>query len=851
MRLGRSLPYLIVTFLLVCVPDVAAQQDAAPRAPVARVPSPEAVLGFRVGEPGRIATWDEVHGYFRRLAAASDHVSLEEIGRSVLGRPMLMAVITSPGNHGRLEEIRAGQARVADPRGAAASELARLTRTQPVVLFVGTSIHGSEIMGSQLAMELAWEMATDSVYRGALQDVVVLLAPSLNPDGVDITRDWYLRVRGTDHAQAPMPWLYHVFAGHDNNRDFYMMTQPETRAVSRVLYERWFPNVVWDVHQMGADGERYFIPPFADPLNPNIDPLLVRLTNLLGVQIAADMTAAGLTGISHRHRFDFWWHGGARSTPARHNMVTLLSESASALYGDSVYRSPGVLREPEVGSMYPERWPGGWWRARDIVDYELTAARSLVGLLHRQRERFVRDKITIADRQVRLGREGDPFAFVVPPGQTDEYAAAALLQALRRAGVEVHEVGEGFRAEGRDYPPGTRLVLLAQPYRSHAKDLLEVQRLPAGPRPTGPGGRSYDLAGWTLPLLMGVDVHQIDAPFDTRSAVLLDSVAPRPADVPPAAAAYALDPGSSAAHRAIFEALQVGGSVSFPGAASEGAAARSSGWPVVRGVPDLAGRARRWAGEWGVHVQAPDRPIHGPSLQRLRVALYRPWTASIDEGWTRWVFQEWGVPFDTVGNALVRDGGLDGAFDAVVIPSIPFTELSAGLSGAHPDFAGGLGTPGLAAIRRFVEGGGTLILLGASAELATRGLGLPLRIVEEGDESGEWYARGSILQVEWDRGHPLAAGMPDRGAVMHVDGPAFQVPDGAPVRVFARYSTQGALLSGYARAEERIAGLAAAFEAEVGLGRVIVFGFRPQHRGQTYGTFKPLFNALYRHAWPR
>jgi hypothetical protein len=263
-------------------------------------------------------------------------VRLERIGETVLGRPMIMAVITSERNHARLEEIRRDQARLADPRGGAAGRAGPADATQPAVAFIGASLHGNEIMATQMSMELAHDLVTDAGLRANLENVVVLLVPGMNPDGLDITRDWWLRTRQTPHAGTQMPWLYHHYVGHDNNRDFFMITQPETQAVTRVLYERWFPNVVFDVHQMGNRGARFFIPPFADPLNPNIDPLLVRMTNLVGVQMALELTAAGKTGVSHQARFDLWWHGGGRTVPARHNMVGILSEAASADYGDPI-----------------------------------------------------------------------------------------------------------------------------------------------------------------------------------------------------------------------------------------------------------------------------------------------------------------------------------------------------------------------------------------------------------------------------------------------------------------------------------------------------------------------------------
>jgi hypothetical protein len=569
---------------------------------VAQVPTPESVLGFRVGADGQLAQWSQITDYFARLDAASPRVTVERIGTSVLGRPMIMAVITSERNQARLEEIRANQARIADPRDTPQDMLNRYVAEQPAVVFIGMSLHGNEIMATQTSMELAWELATDPAHARALEEVVVLLVPGMNPDGLDITRDWFLRTRQTPHATATMPWLYHHYTGHDNNRDFFMITQPETRAVTDVLYRRWFPQIVWDVHQMGNQRERFFIPPFADPLNPNLDPLLVRLTNLVGVQMAADMTAAGLRSISHRETFDLWWHGGGRTVPARHNMIGILSEAASVLYADPIYQEPAQLRQPEVGSMYPDAWPGGWWRARDIVDYTLHAARSLVGLTHRQRERFVRDKIQLAGRQAAMGREGGPFAFVVPTDQRDPFSAAEMLQVLRRGAVEVHEARRPFRADGRTYPAGTRVVLMGQPYRAHAKDLLEIQRYPDRRQyPGGPPAPPYDLAGWTLPLQMGVRVDEIAEPFPTANLVMLDSVPVRPGTLAGSGSAFALDPRMNAAHRAIHETLRQGGRVTFAAAPIRVAGRQfPAGTPVISGAPQLAQQVDRWRRDLGL-----------------------------------------------------------------------------------------------------------------------------------------------------------------------------------------------------------------------------------------------------------
>ncbi len=843
------LPLLALALAGAAAPaPLAAQQRAASAAP-----SPQSVLGFRPGESGRLAEWRQIVDYFGRLDRASARVRVDTIGRTVQGRPMLLATITSPANMARLEQIRRAQARIADPRGLSQPELDRLVRAQPGVVFIGASLHGNEIMATQMSMELAHDLATDAALGRALEDVVVLLVPGMNPDGLDITRAWWSRTRNTPASGAPMPWMYHHYVGHDNNRDFFMVTQPETEAVTRVLYERWFPEVVFDVHQMGNRGARFFIPPFDDPLNPNVDPLIVRMTNVVGTQMALDLTEAGKTGVSHQETFDLWWHGGGRTVPARHNMVGILSEAASASYGDPVRQSPDSLRQPQAGSMFPEAWPGGEWRPRDIVEYELIAAKSLVNLVHRQREDFVRNMASLAQKQVRMGRQGGPFAYVFPAEQRDPGSAAELLRTLRKAGVEVHEARVPFAAGGQTYPAGSRVVLLAQPFRAHVVDLLEPQRYPDRRLyPGGPPDVPYDVAGWSLGMQMGAEVREVAQPFATDALVEVDSIRVRPGSVVDAGPAYALDPRMNNTHRAVHEALRDGGRVVFlPEPVSVGGG-RSwpAGTPVVSGVAGLPGRVARWSGEWGVNAVGVGEPAAGTRLERLRVGLYKPWTANMDEGWTRWVFERWGVPFDTIHDAQVRAGGLHARFDAIVIPSESYRDLMQGPRRAHPDYAGGLGERGSAELKRFVEEGGTLVLLDQAVAFGIRELGIPVRDVNAAQDTADvnrWYAPGSLLRVRWDASHPVGWGMPEESAINYARSPVMEVQPGARgVAVVARYPERGILMSGYAQGEERIAGKAAVVEAQVGRGRVVMFGFRPQYRAQAHETFKPFFNSLYR-----
>ena len=826
-------------------PRPAEGQGVRGRRAAAAVPAPRTHLGFDVGADRALADWPQITGYFAKLAAASPAVRVDTLGQTTEGRPFIVVTLSSPANVRNLERIRRAQARLADPRTLAADEERRSIAGQPSVVLISCNIHSTEIASAQMSMELAYRLVTIDTLRRFLERTVVLLVPSMNPDGEQMVVDWYRKGVGTKWEGGAMPWLYHKYVGHDNNRDWYMVTQRETRLVTDLLYRRWFPEVFYDVHQQGAFGMRLTVPPHVDPIDPNIDPLIVRGINLAGATMSQALEERGKAGVGDGVTYDLWWHGGARSTPTRHNMIGLLTEAASARIASPIEIDSARLRGHARGLPryerrvnFPNPWWGGTWRLRDIVDYELIAAEALVRLAAERREELVRNFVALGRRQVEMGRTQSPRAYVIPSEQWDPSAAEQLVDVLRLGGVEVAEARAPFTAGGARYGAGSYVVSMAQPYRAHAKDLLEIQRFPRTESyPGGPVQRPYDVAGWTLPLQMGVRAIAVDDAPPPRGA----SSVPRAtrarevagdrclAEGPTGSAGGAERPENTACYRRVVDRLRAGGPAR------------------------LAGRGR------------------GPALavSRLpRVGLYKPWTANMDEGWTRWVLERFEIPYVSLTDSTVRAGGLRDQFDVVLVPDMNLREARDGQS---PDsvpapYAGGMGTAGLGELQRFVEGGGTLVLLDRASEIATEAMNVPvtrITVAPRGDDEGDeepstardsarrgggdaLYAPGSIFRVLVDGTHPVAYGMPDTAAVYFTNSVTFDVTAGSGVRVIARYPERGEdiLLSGFLQGSSRIAGKAAAVEAPVGSGRVVMFGFRPQYRGQSYGTFRMLFNAL-------
>jgi len=800
---------------------------------------PSDYLKFEPGADSVLADWRQVSGYMNGLALQSRYVHVDTLGRTTEGRPFLLMTITSPANQQRLAEIKRVQALLADPRRLTDTALAEIRSRQPAVILISNNIHSTEVASSQMGMTLAYRLTTDPELRRLLDSVVVLMIPSMNPDGLDTVVSWYRRYKGTRYEGGPLPWLYHKYIGHDNNRDWFMLTQVETRLVTRMLYGEWFPEIVYDVHQMGANGVRLFVPPFQDPVNPNLDPAIVAGINLVGAQMASALYDAGMTGVAHQQTYDLWWHGGFRSTPTRHNMIGILTEAASTRLGSPITLSVDSVRQPGRGVNYPAPWPGGTWHLGDIVRYELITSEALVHLAARDRVNVIDRFVGLGRRAVEAGLAGNPFAYVLPAEQRDPESWTALANVLEAGGVEVWRAAEPFSVEGRTYSAGSLVVPMAQPYRAHAKDLLEPQHYtPVNDRPP------YDVAGWTLPFTMGVRADVVNTPF-TANLVKVDSVIPTPGRIEGSGDVFFLKNRTNAESRAVAALLAAGQTVTIVGDSLmvRGPRARTilSEHAARHGFTVTAARA------------APPTGV-GRTRQRLpRIALYQPWTGNIDEGWTRWLFEQYGISYTTVHDNDLKKGGLRQRFDVIVLPDADGNAIVRGVDSTRIplQYAGGMGETGANAVSEFVRGGGTLVCLDGSSNFAITRLNLPVVNVLAGEASGpqvlRFYAPGSIFGTvlggvagEGPRS-PVTLGVPESLQVYFENSAAFTVS--APARALATYPEQP-LRSGYARFQERLAGKAALVEAPVGSGRVILFGFRPQFRGQTHSTFKLLFNAV-------
>ena len=739
------------------------------------------MLGFEPGDDRKLADWPLLLRYYQALAKASDRIDYRELGKTTLGAPFVALVISSPRNLKQLDTYQRLNAGLADPRTLRTSaDAAAAIRNGKAVVLITSGVHSDEVGGHLAPAVLAYRLATDTgaVTRRILDDVILLLVPSLNPDGVTTVARWYERTLGTPAEGTKPPGLYHHYTGHDNNRDWYAFTQVETQLTVDSLYDVWHPQIVMDIHQQQSDGSRLFLPPYLDPIEPNVDPLLVDGANALGTAIAWDLTGQGRTGIAVNAIFDAW-------TPSRafehyHGGVRILAEVAGANLASPVDVPFDELAARARGFNPRERswnfaapWPGGRWSLRDIVGYQTDAAYSLLDNAARYRDRWLANFLAIGSRAAR-GWKGWPYAYVIPRQRQDSIALATMLGILDRGQVDIRTALQPFTLGSQRYSPGTYVVVLRQPYAAFAKALLEPQRYPDRRLyPGGPPQPPYDVTAHTLPMLMGVTVSVAQDSLRTPLS--------GPVDPPRATPGY---PGFDTAN-------------------------------------------------------AP------------RVGLYRSYAEAMDEGWTRWVFDTWKVPYASLVDSVVRAGKLKEKFDVVILPDQAALDLLNGLpTHVYPaPYAGGIGKDGVRELRLFVEQGGTLVALNNATRFAVEQLLLPVRNVLEGVPDDEFYAPGGIFRLELDNSHPVARGMPEQTVAWFEDSPAFDVLDSSVVRVIGRYPSDPdkVLRSGWVLHPARVAGRAALLEVHLGQGRVILFGFRPQYRGQSLATYPLLFNSLQGH----
>jgi hypothetical protein len=839
--------FAALLFLLITSGFASAQQH---------ITSPTEAFGFKPGTDRKLADWKELVAYYQKLAGKTDRIQYRELGKTTEGRPFVALTISSPENLKNIDEYKEITHKLSDARITSPAQAEALIKRGKTILIVTCNIHSTEIASSQSAAEFAYRMATGNTpqIQAILQNVIIVLVPSLNPDGEQLVVDWYKKYLGTPYEGVEPPVIWTHYTGHDDNRDWYAFTQQETRlTVSKVL-NAYHPQILYDLHQMGADGPRLFLPPWVDPIDPNIDPLLVSSMNALGTETALDVAQNGRTGILIDGVYDLW--SPARCYMCYHDTLRVLTESASANIASPIdvpfdKLGKGIGYDAKVAKWnFPNPWKGGIWRMGDIVDYQIAAFFSIASNASTYRERYLRDYYTIAQHQ--LEPKDAPYAYVIPGGQDDSAVVARLINILRFAEVEVQQSTSDFEAGGQQFPSGSFIVPMAQPFGAFAKTMLEIQHYPdIRQYPGGPPQRPYDVTAQTLPLLFDIKAVAVADKFTTPTTPVTE-VKLATTNIPSSAAnGYLIDDHSNSSLYALF--ALTGNGVKAYRLTGDGT---DPGTIYLPAQPGLEEQLRAVTAKFPLHITAATAPPTGTALavKLPRIALYKSWVPSMDEGWTRFIFDQNNIPYTRVVDADIRKGNLRDQFDVFVIPDNTATAITSGPTHrpgddaglAHPpippEYEGGLGPKGVAALDAFVHAGGTIVTLNKASEVYAKKNTPEVTNVLQGVPPQDFYVPGSILGVKVDTSNPIAFGATPTLPIFFELSPAFHVSGDA--KSVATYTSDNPLLSGWILGGSKLNGQSALAEEPVGQGRVILFGFRPQYRAQSEGAYKLFFNAL-------
>ena len=858
MSVTQRFGLLFVVLLAAALPlrDISAQAKAGPR-----IPEPKDVFGFRPGEDYKLFKYAQDVEYFKKLDAASDRMQLLEIGKTTLGKPMLLAVISSEANLKNLARYKEIAKQLALTRGVDEAKARALAREGKAIVWIDGGMHSSEIANSHSMPELAhWAVSDESDEARRIRDnVIFLLMPHLNPDGIDIVVDWYNRNLGTPFETTTAPELYHHYIGHDNNRDWYMFTQTETQAVGRQLYHEWFPQIVYNHHQTSPFPGRIWGPPMKNPVNPNLDPLLVTTVNQIGEHMRKRFDLEGKPGYNSGIVFDMWWNGSMRGVPDFHNMAGYLTETALYRMATPRCYTPEEIPDTfgERGSYMPAKtpstdytnpWLGGCWRLKDAIDYMVTASKATLDIGAKLKEDFLYNIWFMGKRQIAKGEkaQGGPFAYVIDlAAQHDPTRVVEFLKTMRMGGIEIRQADAPFSAEGKSYPAGT-YVIGPQAFRPHVVDLMEPKVYPERRvYPGGPPDPPYDMTGYELGLQMGVKADRIKTPFTLPTREVID-VKAATGGVNGTGSIFALSPRLNMGARALNRLLKQGARASI---APDGTVFVSN---VARDVVQSVGV------ELGVRFDATDATVAAAmQIRAPRIGLYKSHLSNMDEGWTRWVLEQYEFACTSLRNEDLQKKDLKAQFDIILFADEPAERiLNGNLPGTMPpEFVGGVGVEGALNLRRFVENGGWVMAWDSAADFAISTFGLPLRNAVSDTRPQEFFVPGTLINILTKPTNPLAAGMEERAVAMFNSSNAFTLVPAASegtkratrdVDVYVEYARTGFLASGWELGGARyLAGKVAMARVPVGRGQVVISGFRPHWRGQPHNTFRLLFNPLF------
>ena len=824
----------------------------------AQVPTPSSVLGHTPGDDFYLANYEDAVKYFHALADKSDRMKMFTIGKTTQGRDIEVGVISSPANLAHLDELKRDSRRLATASDLNDEQAHALARKTKAFVHIDGGLHSSEVAGGQHSLALAYKLLSaknDPEVDAILDNVVLVLWPTLNPDGQDMIVSWYRQNVGTKYEVAPLPFLYQEYVGHDNNRDGFMLNMKEEQVVVKAELE-YSPVIFYCQHQTAPFPARIWIPPFADPISSNVSPYVRSWLNVIGTNMAAYLDQHNLPGAIHETRFDNWYAGFTDWAGVFRGEISFFTETALFNYATprfyTVNEFPREFQDLRPGAMYTTPWEGGWWRLKDAVDYMVAGSMSVLDLSAKNRETLLYNRYQTARDNIH--RTEPPYGYVISDKQADVPEAGSLAQLMIENGLDVYQTKSGFKANGVDYPAGSWVIPMDQPFSPMAKELFERQVYPLAAVGDGAAGAHlpYDITGWTLPLQMGVGVDAITDPLtkEQRSDMAkVEKVKLPETGVSGEGSVFAVSHKPNNAFKLVNAVLEKGGTVAMSSDPVKTPEGMERGAFIIGGIGkgDIEGLAKKYS----VDAVGTTDPEHKIAMKKARVGLYRPWAASIDEGWTRWILENYDYKPKSIYNADIRSANLRSRYDVIILPDMNGNQMMNGMRvGSVPgQYAGGIERSGLANLQEFVQQGGTLIAFNQAASGLIPLMSLPVKNSLQGLSNDKFFCAGSLLKIETSHPElPINYGLPAAPVVMFERGPAFDTLPGFKGAILAKYpKEEDPLESGMIVHSDVLHDKIAALEVSYGRGRIFLYGFKPQHRGQAHGTYRYMFNALYQY----
>lgn len=884
------------------------------------IPSPKEHFGFNIGDDYQLANFTQTEAYFKKLSASSNRTKLVEIGKTEEGRNQFMLIVSSPENIKNLSKYKEISQKMARAEGLTAAQAKAHAAEGKAVVWIDGGLHANEVVGAHQLIETAYNLVSrNDKETTQILDKVIVLMTHANPDGQELQSDWYMREKDPKkRSLSGLPRLYEKYAGHDNNRDFFMLNLKETQNMGRQLFVEWLPQIMYNHHQTGPAGTVVAGPPYRDPYNYVFDPIILTSIDAVGAAMHNRMNVEAKPGYTQRGGsvFSTWYNGGLRTTTYFHNMIGLLTEITGSPTPSEIPLVPSRLlpNGDSPNPVLPQKW-----YFKNSIDYSVSLNYAVLNYAQRYSDELLYNIYTMGknsidrgskdtwsfspkkieainkayqkDNKVNINNQAneysgrgagmpvkyldtvmkatenrDPRGYILSADQPAFTTAIRFLNALIRTGISVQKATAPFTVAGKNYPAGSYVVKTDQAFRPHVLDMFEPQDHPNDFKyEGGPPVAPYDAAGWTLAYLMNVKFDRIldkfDGPFEKLPYGELLKPTPKAL---PNGSGYTLTAAANESFLAVNELLKGGADV------YRNPADGSFYVPASAKAKSILDKAEHG---FGMRITAAQKPANAIKIAPARIALWDTYGGSMDSGWIRFIMEQYHFDATVIYPSDIDAGKLKDKYDVIIfvdgsIPAYSATPAPsrAGI-GAPPaesipaEYRNRLGRvtqdKSIPQLKAFLEAGGEIVAIGTATNLATH-LNLPVRnaLVEivNGTErrlpAEKYYVPGSVLRVAVDTKQYANWGLDSATDVYFDNSPVFKLSADAvssgKVKPLAWFPNAAPLRSGWAWGQSYLQDGVTAFEANYGKGKLFAFGPEITFRAQTHGTFKWMFNQLYK-----